>query len=133
MEHGLIIVFDGICNLCESSVNFVIRWDKKGQFKFAQAQSQIGIDLQNQYGINILDLETMILVKGEVAYTKSDAAIEIAKNLDGYWKMFSFIIVVPKSVRDWVYSRIAKNRYRWFGKKDSCMIPTVDSRSRFLE
>ena len=132
MEPRLIIVFDGVCNLCESSVNFVIRRDERRNFKFARAQSQIGIDLQNQYDINVLDLETMVLIKDGVAYAKSDAAIEIAKNLDGLWKILSSIKVVPKTVRDWIYSKIAKNRYRWFGKKDSCMVPSMDIKSRFL-
>ena len=133
MEHRLIIVFDGVCNLCEYSVNFVIRRDERRKFKFAPAQSQAGIDLQSKYDIDALDLETMVLIKDGVAYTKSDAAIEIAKNLDGLWKNFSSVNVVPKTVRDWAYSKIAKNRYRWFGKKDSCMIPSMDIRPRFLK
>ncbi len=132
MEHKLIIVFDGLCNLCESSVYFVIRRDKRRKFRFALAQSRVGIDLQSQYGINALDLETMVLIKDGVAYTKSGAAIEIAKNLDGHWKILASVKAVPKPVRDWAYSKIARNRYRWFGKKASCMIPSIDIRSRFL-
>ncbi len=117
MKHNLIIVFDGACNLCESSVNFIIRRDKSEEFKFVTAQSQTGIELQNHCAINALDLKTMILIKDGVAFTKSDAAIEIAKNLDGGWKILSFVKVIPKVLRDWAYSKIARNRYRWFDKK----------------
>ena len=132
MEHRPIIIFDGVCNLCESSVIFLIQRDKSGKFKFASAQSEAGINLQNRYGINPLVPETMVLIKNGVVYTKSDAAIEIVKNLNGVWKILSAAKLVPKSLRDWAYSKIAKNRYEWFGKKDSCMIPSLDIRNRFL-
>ena len=133
MTHELILIFDGVCNLCHSSVNFVIRHDKNGRFQFTSAQSQIGIDLQNQYRLNALDSESMVLIADGIAYTKSDAAIEIAKNLDGGWKLLSIVKIMPKVVRDWGYVKIAANRYNWFGKKDSCMIPSAAIRSRFLE
>lgn len=132
MEHQLIIVFDGVCNFCESSMNFVIHRDKNSKFKFAPAQSDAGEKLQKQYGINAIDLETMILIKDGVAFTKSDAAVEIAKDLDGAWRLLSLIRVFPKFIRDWAYSIVGQNRYRVWGKKETCMVPTADIRARFL-
>lgn len=128
----MILIFDGVCNLCQSSVNFVIRHDKNGRFQFTSAQSQTGIALQKQHHLNALDSETVVLIKDGIAYTKSDAAIEIAKNLNGGWKLLSVVKIMPKAVRDWGYQKIAANRYNWFGKKDSCMVPSPAIRSRFL-
>ena len=132
MTHKLVLIFDGVCNLCQSSVNFVIRHDKNGRFQFTSAQSQTGIALQKQHHLNALDSETVVLIKDGIAYTKSDAAIEIAKHLDGGWKSLAIVKIVPKVIRDWGYQKIAANRYNWFGKKDSCMIPSAAIRSRFL-
>jgi len=132
MTHELVLIFDGVCNLCQSSVNFVIRHDKNGRFQFTSAQSQTGIALQKQHHLNALDSESMVLIKDGIAYTKSDAAIEIAKNLDGGWKVLAIIKIMPKAIRDWSYQKIAANRYNWFGKKDSCMVPSAAIRSRFL-
>jgi len=133
MTHELILIFDGVCNLCQSSVNFVIRHDKNGRFQFTSAQSQTGIALQKQHHLNALDSASMVLIKDGIAYIKSDAAIEIAKHLDGGWKLLAIVKILPKAVRDWGYQKIAANRYNWFGKKDSCMIPSPAIRSRFLE
>lgn len=133
MARELIIVFDGVCNLCESSVNFVMRRDKSRKFKFAPAQGQVGNKLQSQYNIKALDLETMILIKDGIAYTRSDAAIEVSKNLDGAWKGLVVMKIIPKILRDWAYTLIAKNRYKWFGQKDVCILPSLDIKSRFLE
>ena len=133
MTHELVLIFDGVCNLCQSSVNFVIRHDKNGRFQFTSAQSQTGIALQKQHHLNALDSESMVLIKDGIAYTKSDAAIEITKHLDGGWKLLAITKIMPKTIRDWGYAKIAANRYNWFGKKDSCMIPSANIRSRFLD
>lgn len=132
MSDHPIIVFDGECNLCESSVQFVIRRDKDAKFKFASAQSEAGQKLQEQYGLDSIQSGTMILVQDGKAYTKSDAALRIAGELDGPWKAMSVFRIVPRFLRNGVYGIVARNRYRWFGKKDECMIPTPDLKERFL-
>ena len=132
MESNFIVVFDGICNLCESSLLFIIKRDRSEKFKFVALQSTRGIELQNRLGLDALDEETIILLKDEHLYIRSDAVIEILKELDGAWKLLSFIKIVPKGLRDWIYQKVAHNRYRWFGKKDRCMQPAEDMLSRFL-
>lgn len=133
MKPELILIFDGVCNLCQFSVNFVIRHDKNGRFQFTSAQSPTAVALQKQHHLNALDSETMVLIKDGIAYTKSDAAIAVASHLDGGWKVLAILKIVPKGVRDWGYVKIAANRYNWFGKKDSCLVPSADIRARFLE
>lgn len=127
-----IIIFDGLCNLCNSTVNFIIHRDKSCKLQFTPAQSQASIYLQKKYDINLLDMETIVLIKNGVVYSKSDAVIQIAKYLDGRWKFISFIKFFPKFLRDMVYSIVATNRYNWFGKKESCMAPSEDTKNRFL-
>jgi predicted DCC family thiol-disulfide oxidoreductase YuxK len=129
----LIIIFDGKCNLCESSVIFIIYRDKKAKFKFVPAQSKTGIEIQNKHDVNAIDLQTLVLIKDGKVFTKSDAVLEIARNLDGLWKLLFFIKIIPKPMREWMYSKIAKNRYQWFDKKQSCIVPTENMKSRFLE
>jgi len=132
MENNLIVIFDGVCNLCESSLVFIIKRDKSEKFKFVSAQSKTGIALQNRFSKCALGEETIILLKDERLYTRSDAVIEILKELDGAWKLLSIIKVLPKSLRDWIYQKVAHNRYRWFGRKDRCMRPSKGVSSRFL-
>jgi predicted DCC family thiol-disulfide oxidoreductase YuxK len=132
MHHRFIVIFDGVCNLCESTVIFIIRRDKLGKYKFASAQSDAGKKLQFQYGLNALELGTMILIKDGLAYTKSDAVIGIAEHLDGCWKLLVLFKIIPKKIRDWAYTRVSKNRYQWFGKKRACMMPSKDIKARFL-
>lgn len=132
MASSRIILFDGVCVLCESSVRFIIKRDKAGLFKFAQAQSKIGKQLQSDRGIDALTSGTMILIKDDKAYCKSDAALEIARDLNGPWKALVFFKIVPTCLRNAVYDFIAKRRYRWFGKKETCMIPDDSFKQRFL-
>lgn len=132
MQEYPVIVFDGICNLCESSVKFVIRRDSKRKFKFASAQSKAGEEIQEQFGFDAIKDETVVLIKNRRAFFRSDAAIEIAKELDGYWKAISLIRIVPRPIRDFVYKGIARRRYKWFGRKDDCMLPAQDVENRFL-
>jgi predicted DCC family thiol-disulfide oxidoreductase YuxK len=133
MKQDMIVIFDNECCLCESSVISIMRRDRKAKFKFAPAQSNTGIELQKGYGIHALNHQTIILIKDGTVYTKSDALIEIGSNLDGFWKMLSIVKIVPKLLRDWAYSKVAKNRYRWFGKKKSCTVLSKDEKSRFLD
>lgn len=127
-----IILFDGMCNLCSTSVQFIIKRDQKGYFSFASLQSDQGKELSEQYQIPN-NIESIVVIDNGRYYLKSSAALYICKHLDGMWKFFSFFRVVPRPLRDKVYDYIAKNRYRWFGKKDACMIPTPEMRSRFID
>jgi len=126
------ILFDGICNLCESSVIFIIKRDKHGKFTFVPAQSAAGIKLQKRYGIDALNSQTIVLIKNGKVYIKSDAAVEIAKHLDGNWKFLSIAKYVPRVLRDRAYTIIARNRYKWFGKKQACMVPHKEIKKRFI-
>jgi predicted DCC family thiol-disulfide oxidoreductase YuxK len=130
-EHPT-IVFDGVCNLCEWSVVFVIRRDAAGRFRFASAQSAAGARLQRRHGISAIEAGTVILIKDGRVYTKSDAALEIAKDLDGPWRALAVLAVVPRPLRNWVYSFIGDRRYAWFGKKAQCLVPTRELADRFL-
>jgi predicted DCC family thiol-disulfide oxidoreductase YuxK len=126
-----IILFDGVCNFCNSSVNFIIEHDQKGYFKFAPLQSEIGKSLVEKFGLS--DVDSIILVENEKAYTHSTAALKFIKHLDGIWKFAYILIIIPRPVRDFFYKLFAKNRYRLFGKKEACMLPTPEVRQRFLE
>lgn len=125
-----IILFDGVCNFCNSSVNFIIEHDKQGVFKFAPLQSEIGKTYIEKFGLN--DLDSVILVEDDKAYTHSTAALKIAKRLGGIWSWAYAFIIIPRPVRDFFYKLFAANRYRLFGKKDVCMMPTPEIRARFL-
>ena len=126
------MLFDGVCNFCNSSVNFVIEHDKAGYFKFAPLQSEIGEDLIAKHGIDKAETDSVIVVEDDKAYTHSSAALRIAKRLDGIWSWARAFVVVPKPIRDLAYRLFAKHRYRLFGKQDACMMPTPEVRARFL-
>jgi predicted DCC family thiol-disulfide oxidoreductase YuxK len=132
-ERGGLVIFDGVCNLCEASVNFIIRHDKDGIFRFVPSQSELGSALQQRYGINTAALDTVVLIRDGQVFTESDAAVEIASAFDGRWRLLGLARWIPRPARDWAYRRIANNRYAWFGRKDVCLIPTPDVRRRFLE
>ncbi len=127
-----IILFDGVCNLCNNSVQFVIKHDERGKFKFAALQSETGQALLKQYGLPQTGFDSFVLVQSEKVYLKSTAALYVAKQLDGPVKSLFGFIIVPAFIRNAVYNLIAKNRYKWFGKKDHCMIPTPALKARFL-
>lgn len=135
VENGKkIILFDGVCNLCNNSVLFVIKRDKKDVFRYASLQSEVGQQLVHERGIDTSQVDSIILIEPGVAYfTKSDAALEIAQHLGGLWKLSAVFTWVPKSIRDVVYDFVARNRYKWYGKKDACMVPTPELRGKFLE
>lgn len=127
-----IILFDGVCNLCNSSVQFVINHDKKNQFRFASLQSTIGEKLLVQHHLNTNNYNSFILIDEGKAYTRSTAALKVAQKLSSPWTLLYIFIIVPPFIRNAVYDLIARNRYKWFGKKDSCMIPSPDLLSKFL-
>ena len=129
MNNSAIILFDGVCNLCNGVVTFIIRRDPKGYFRFASLQSEAARKILGRDA----GLETILLVENEVVYSRSAAALRIAKKLSGLWPLLYVFIVVPRPIRDVVYNFIARNRYRWFGKQAACMVPTAELKRRFLE
>lgn len=134
MENGKkIILFDGVCNLCNGSVQFVIKRDKKDRFRYAALQSEVGQQLVQERHIDTKEVDSIILIEPGVAYfTKSDAALEIAKDLGGVWRLMALFHWVPRSIRNFVYDFVARNRYKWFGKKEACMVPTPELQTKFL-
>lgn len=130
-KHPLIL-FDGVCNLCNSSVQLVIKNDTQNLFVFAPLQNEIVVDfLKDQKG-DFSKLNTILLVTEHKIYTKSSAALKVAKNLKGWYPILYLFYIIPKPIRDLVYNFIAKNRYKWFGKEESCMIPTPELKNKFL-
>ena len=128
-----IILFDGVCNLCNGVVQFVIRHDKEDIFRFAALQSEIGEQLTKERGIDTNRVDSIILIESGVAYyIKSDAALEIGKGLKRYRTISSLLYIFPKGLRNLVYDFVARNRYKWYGKKDSCMIPPPELQANFL-
>lgn len=130
-EHK-IVLFDGVCNLCNSSVTFIIKRDKKDRFRFAALQEEIGSNLIAEFDLDRSKVDSILLIDGGNIYIKSSAALRIAKQLSGGWPLLYGFMVLPRFFRNWIYDIIARNRYKWFGKKDSCMIPTPELRSKFL-
>ena len=130
-----IVLFDGVCNFCNSAVNFIIDRDKHGKFAFASLQSEIGIEIIKEHRLNARhkDLDSIILVKNNQVYIKSRAALEIARELDGGWPFFYVFIIIPPFILDFFYDLLAKYRYKLFGKSETCRIPTQEVRDRFLE
>ena len=125
-----IVLFDGDCNLCDKSVHFIINRDQQGYFKFAAQQSNVGQQLLKPHPHQNTD--SIVLITKKKYYTKSSAALRICKHLDGPWKIFFLFLIVPRPIRDFIYDILAKNRYKWFGKKESCFLPTPDIKKRFL-
>lgn len=132
-EDKKIILFDGVCNLCNSAINYVIERDKKDVFRFVALQSDLGQEILQHIGIDQKNIDSIILYEPGVAYFyKSSAALEIAKELGGiigYSAVFRFI---PETLRNPIYDYVARNRYKWYGKKDACMIPTPELQAKFL-
>lgn len=128
-----ILLFDGVCNLCNSSVQWVIDHDSDMKFQFASLQSDFSKQKLKQLGVENEDLNTVILIDGNQVYKRSSAALEVLKKLGGGWQLFYIFKIIPAPIRDLIYDFIAKNRYRWFGKEESCRIPTPELKSRFLD
>lgn len=132
MEHA-IILFDGVCNFCNASVNFVIRRDQHDRFRFAPLQSAVGQALQEQYQLDPNTLSTFILVDNGKVYTKSTAALKVARRLGFPVNLGYLFIILPPFLRNAVYDLVAKNRYKWFGKKETCMVPDERVRRKFIQ
>ena len=132
-SHGkYILLFDGVCNLCNSGVQFVIKRDPEGKFKFASLQSGTGEALLNKFGIPAEVINSFVLIEGDRYYLRSTAGLNVLKIIGGAWKLFFVFIVIPAPLRDFVYTVIANSRYSIFGKRETCMIPTPDIKERFF-
>lgn len=128
-----IILFDGVCNLCNSSVQFAIKRDENDIFRYAAIQSETGKKLLNERNIDTNEVDSIILIEPNIAYyTKSTAALEIGKDLKGLNTISTILLWLPESFRNIVYDFIAANRYKWYGKKEACMIPTEELKSKFI-
>ncbi len=127
-----VLLFDGLCNLCNGAVNFVLKRDKQAKYKFASLQSEVGINLCKQQNIDTTKVNSIILIKDDKVFIKSDVVLEILKDMPKGWRLLRIGVILPKFVRDCLYEVIAKYRYQIFGKKDECPIPTEDIQDRFL-
>jgi len=128
-----IILFDGVCNLCNSSVQFIIKHDKNDSCRFVALQSELGQKIVKHIGIDTTKTDSIILYEPGIAYyLKAEAAFKIAKELNGIYSFLGFLSVLPNSITNFGYDYIAKSRYKWYGKKESCMIPTVELKAKFL-
>ena len=131
-KKSAVVLFDGVCNFCNSSINFIIEHDKKNYFKFAPLQSEIAQKLLKENNLDSPDIDSVILIEDGTVFTHSTAALKIARGLGGIWSVGYVFIIIPKFIRDFFYKLFAKNRYRLFGKKDACMMPTPEIRAKFL-
>ncbi len=127
-----VILFDGVCNLCNGSVIFIIKRDAQSKLKFASLQSAFGTEQMQRFHLPVSSLNSVLLVKDGRLFQKSNAALEIATMMNGLWPMLYVFKIVPRFIRDFIYDWVARNRYRWFGKKEECMIPTPDMKARFI-
>ena len=128
-----IILFDGVCNLCNSAVQFVIKHDKKDIFRFVPLQSELGLTITKHIGVDVSKVDSIILYEPNVAYYyKAEAAFKIGKHIGGMYSFVSLFSIFPSIISNAVYDYIARNRYKWYGKKESCMIPTPELKAKFL-
>jgi predicted DCC family thiol-disulfide oxidoreductase YuxK len=128
-----IVLFDGVCNFCNGTVNRLIAADVERRLRFASLQSEAGQRLLRHFGLPLTDFDTLVLVEGGRVYTFSDAALRIAKHLPAPWSWARFLMIVPRTLRNAVYRLFATNRYRWFGKSESCRMPGPEFEGRFIE
>ena len=128
-----VILFDGECNLCDWSVRFVVRHDPRARFRLAALQSPVGRRLLAERGGDPRGIDSVVLIEGERWYARSEAALRIARGLAGPWRLLSALRIVPRPLRDWAYDAVARNRFRWFGRRDACLLPTPALRERFLD
>ncbi|HEX2683375.1 MAG TPA: thiol-disulfide oxidoreductase DCC family protein [Ferruginibacter sp.] len=132
MDSHPVILFDGVCNFCNSAVNFTLKRNKKANILFAPLQSEAGQGLLKQYGLPLAEMRSFIFMEDGKAYNRSTAALRVCRHLRGGWPLCYGLIIVPKFIRDGIYNWIAKNRYKWFGVRQECMIPTPGIKARFL-
>jgi len=133
MNPRPIVLFDGVCNLCNRMVQFIIKRDKEKKFLFASLQGKTGKEILKKFNVPANEFNSFILAEGDKIYTKSTAALRIARQMGGGWKMLYGFIIVPSFIRNAFYNLIARNRYKWFGKKEECMVPAPELSKRFLE
>jgi len=133
MEETRVVLFDGVCNFCNYWVNFALKRDRKNKLRFTPLQGKTAKQLLPHYNLNPSSLSSVIFIDAGKAWTQSSAAIRICRHLGGGWRLLYGLIIIPKFIRDFFYNIIARNRYKWFGKKESCMVPTPELRERFLE
>ena len=128
-----VLLFDGVCNLCNGAVNFIIDHDPNGHFQFAALQSEFGQERLKELGFNTEEFDSLVLLSEGKVYKKSTAALRIARKLNGLYPLLAVFLIVPPFIRNWVYDVIGRNRYRWWGKRDSCRMPTPELRQRFVD
>lgn len=127
-----IVLFDGVCNLCNQAVDFIIRRDKNDDFKVGALQDPQVKDILKTYSINEDYLDSLVLIQGDQIFYKSEAALKIARKLGRGWQIFYIGILLPVSVRDKIYDWIGENRYKWFGKKETCRLPSPEEKEKFI-
>lgn len=132
IKNKTILLFDGYCNLCHSSVKFILKHEKNNDIYFTSLQSPIGIDIQNYYLKNDKAIDSLVLVEKNKVYIKSSAALRVSKYLKGFYPFCLCLLTIPPFIRNWIYDYVAKNRYKWFGKKESCLVPDENLAKRFL-
>ncbi len=128
-----VVLFDGVCNVCDGTVDFLIRRDPAAHLRFAALQSDVGQRLMRQHGLDDPSIDSIVLVEGGEAYVRSTAMLRIVRHLRFPWRALSVLAVIPRILRDPLYAAFARRRYRWFGKRDACRMPTAADRERFLE
>jgi predicted DCC family thiol-disulfide oxidoreductase YuxK len=132
MDPHPVILFDGVCNLCNASVQFIINRDSKANFRFTSLQSEAGQAILAKFNLSAEKLYSVIVVDQDKVYDRSRAALEITRRLNGLWPLLYGFIIVPPFIRNFVYDWVSRNRYRWFGVRQACMMPTPDMKARFL-
>jgi predicted DCC family thiol-disulfide oxidoreductase YuxK len=128
-----VVLFDGVCNFCNASVNFLLDHDRAGRLRFAALQSPAGQRLLRRCGLRTTDFDTLVLVEGPRCSTRSEAALRVAAHLGGAWRWLAALLLVPAFLRDYAYETLARHRYHWFGRSEACRMPTPEVRRRFLE
>jgi predicted DCC family thiol-disulfide oxidoreductase YuxK len=127
-----LILFDGVCNFCNAAVQMVIEIDKQKIFKFAAIQSELGQKLYRQHGLDPVDIQTLMFVDGDRILTKSDAVLAVLSRLDGGWQLLGAFSAMPQPLRDWAYTEFARQRFRLFGRRETCLVPSPELQERFL-
>ena len=128
-----LVLFDGVCNFCNFWIKFALKRDRKGKLMFGSLQGETAQQLLPKFGIDPTIITSVIFIEDGIAYRESTAALKICKHLDGGWKLLYTLIIIPTFIRDGIYKWIGRNRYKWFGKQESCMLPTAEQRARFVD
>ena len=134
MEHpDRLVLFDGVCNFCNFWIQFALKRDKQNKLKFGSLQGTTAQTVLPKYNIDPAVLTSVIFIEDGVAYRESTAALKVCRHLDGGWKLLYAFIIIPAFIRDGIYKWIGRNRYKWFGKQESCLLPTAEQRARFVD